>query len=113
MTETARNSELSLTHIRVQADRQFVCWLVGCLLSQQRAGVSQICEDRFTCCHTEIDVAEQTFCLTQSQYTGPTSPNAVLVYIGLFVCFFLQSSVLLSQLFSFVLVEVRIALSLL
>ena len=34
--------------------------------------------DNFTCCHTEIDVADQTFYLTQSQYTdtGPTSPSA-------------------------------------
>ena len=48
---------------------------VGCL----NAGVSQgrICSDNFTCCHTEIQVAEQTFHLTQSQYTdtGPTSPS--------------------------------------
>ena len=31
----------------------------------------------FTCCHTEIEVADQTFHLTQSQYTntGPTSPS--------------------------------------
>ena len=31
-----------------------------------------------TCCHTEIEVADQTFYLTQSQYTdtGPTSPSA-------------------------------------
>ena len=30
-----------------------------------------------TCCHTEIEVADQTFRLTQSQYTdtGPTSPS--------------------------------------
>ena len=59
---------------------QFVCWLVGCLTSQQQAGVSQgrICQDNFTCCHTEIEVADQTFYLTQSQYTdaGPTSPSA-------------------------------------
>ena len=34
-------------------------------------GVSQgrICSDNFTCCHTEIDVADPTFYLTQSQYT--------------------------------------------
>ena len=54
--------------------------LVGCLTSQQQAGVSQgrICSDNFACCHTEIDVADQTFYLTQSQYTdtGPTSPSA-------------------------------------
>ena len=54
--------------------------LVGCLTSQQHASVSQgrICSDNFTCCHTEIEVADQTFCLTQSQYTdtGPTSLSA-------------------------------------
>ena len=70
-----------------------VGWLVGwlvrhsCLLafflsltSQQHASVSQrrICEDKFTCYHTEIEVADPTFHLTQSQYTdaGPTSPSA-------------------------------------
>ena len=63
--------------------RQFmsgVCLLVGCLTSQQHAGVSQgrICTHNFTCCHTEIEAADQTFHLTQSQYTdtGPTSPSA-------------------------------------
>ena len=54
--------------------------LVGCLTSQQHAIVSQgrICSDNFTCCHTEIEVADPTFHLTQSQYTdtGPTSPSA-------------------------------------
>ena len=57
-----------------------VCLLVGCLTSQQHASVSQgrICSDNFTCCHTEIEVAHQTFHLTQPQYsdTGPTSPSA-------------------------------------
>ena len=57
-----------------------VCLLVGCLTSQQQASVSQgrICTDNFMCCHTEIEVADQTFHLTQSQYTdtGPTSPSA-------------------------------------
>ena len=55
------------------------CWLVACLTSQQHASVSQgrICSDNFTCCHTEIEAADQTFHLTQSQYTdtGPTSPS--------------------------------------
>ena len=54
--------------------------LVGCLTSQQQASVSQgrICSDNFTCCHTEVEVADPTFYLTQSQYTdtGPTSPSA-------------------------------------
>ena len=41
---------------------------VGCLTSQQHASVSQgrICTDNFTCCHTEIEAADQTFHLTQS-----------------------------------------------
>ena len=54
--------------------------LVACLMSQQHASVSQgrICLDNFTCCHTEIEIADQTFHLTQSQYTDtePTSPSA-------------------------------------
>ena len=53
---------------------------VGWLTSQQQASVSQgrICSDNFTCCHTEIEAADQTFHLTQSQYTdtGPTGPSA-------------------------------------
>ena len=52
---------------------------VGCLASQQHAGVSQgwICSDNFMLCHTETEVADQTFHLTQSQYTdtGPTNLN--------------------------------------
>ena len=55
------------------AERLFV----GCLTSQQHASVSQgrMCTDNFTHYHTEIEVADQTFHLTQSQYidTGPTS----------------------------------------
>ena len=53
--------------------------LVGCLKSQQQASVSQgrICSDNFTCCPTEIEVADPTFYLTQSQYTDTrlTSPS--------------------------------------
>ena len=45
--------------------------------SQQHAGVSQgrICSDNCTCNLTDTEAADQTFCLTQSQYTdtGPTS----------------------------------------
>ena len=58
----------------------FVFLFVGCLTFQQHTSVSQgrICSDNFTCCHTEIEVADQTFYLTQSRYvnTGPTSPSA-------------------------------------
>ena len=56
-----------------------VVLFVGCLSSQQHASVSQgrIFSDNSTCCHTEIEAADQTFYLTQSQYTdtGPTSPS--------------------------------------
>ena len=56
------------------------CLLVGCLTFQQHASVSQgrICSDNFSCCHTETEVADQTFYFTQSQYTdtGPPSPSA-------------------------------------
>ena len=56
------------------------CLLVGCLTSLQHASVSQgrICSENFTCCHTETKVADQTFYLTQPQYTdtGPTGPSA-------------------------------------
>ena len=40
--------------------------------------MGRICTDNFTCCHTEIEVEDQTFYLTQSQYTdtGTTSPSA-------------------------------------
>ena len=59
---------------------------VGFLTSQQHASVSQgwICSDNFTCCHTEIEVADQIFYLTQSQYTDtrPTSPSADLITPG-------------------------------
>ena len=59
---------------------------VGCLTSQQHASVSQgrICSDNFTGCHAEIEAADQTFFLTQSQYTdtGPTSPSADPIMIG-------------------------------
>ena len=58
----------------------FVGWLVDCLTSQQHASISQgrICSDKCTCCNTEIEVADPTFYLIQSQYTdtGSTSPSA-------------------------------------
>ena len=58
---------------------ELVLLFVGCLTSQQQSSVSlgRICSDSFTCCHSEIEVADQTFHLTQSQYTGtgPTSPS--------------------------------------
>ena len=63
------------------------CLLVGCLMSPQQDSVSQgrICIDNFTCCHTEMEAADPTFYLTQSQYTdtGPTSPSADPIMPGI------------------------------
>ena len=82
-SRTARTRGGHLNHLAIAADwkreRTRALSSVGCLTSQQHASVSQgrICADNFTCCHTEIEVADQTFHLTQSQYTdtGPTSPS--------------------------------------
>ena len=59
----------------------FVC----CLTSQQQAIVYLRDGSAQTmCCHTEVEAADQTFYLTQSQYTdtGPTSPHADLIMPG-------------------------------
>ena len=54
--------------------------MVGCITSQQHASVSQgrICLDKFACCHTETEVADQALYLTHLRYTdtGPNSPSA-------------------------------------
>ena len=64
---------------RLYSNHNWNCLFVGCLTSPQHTSVSQgrICSDNFTCCHTEIEVADKTFHLTQSQYsdTGPTCPS--------------------------------------
>ena len=78
-TEPTELYTIYLVYSSVTEPQEIVCLLVGCLTSQQHASVSQgrICPDNCTCCHTEIEVADQTFYLTQSQYTdtGPTSPS--------------------------------------
>ena len=82
LPEAQRRIKTTAVHAHCPCHHMFseVCLLVGCLTSQQQASVSQgrICTDNFTCCHTEIEVADPTFYLTQSQYTdtGPTSPSA-------------------------------------
>ena len=76
---SVKDKSLSLVCTLFHRKSTGVCLLVSCLTSQQHASVSQgrICLDNFTCCHTEIEVADPTFYLTQSQYadTGPTSPS--------------------------------------
>ena len=79
-THLAADRQLCPPLPRYKRKKKVKVLFVGCLSSQQHASVSQgrICTDNFTCCHTEIEAADQTFQLTQSQYTdtGPTSPSA-------------------------------------
>ena len=67
-------------HLVYRVVNAYVSRTVCCLTSQQQASVfhGRICTDNLTCCYTEIEVADPTFYLTQSQYTdtGPTSPSA-------------------------------------
>ena len=62
-------SRKTVTPRRWERGECFVCVLVGCLTSQQHAAVSQgqICSDKCTCCHTEIEVALITLDLSPSQ----------------------------------------------
>ena len=77
---------LTCCHPALTRNETRVCWLVACLTSQQQASVSQgrICSDNSPFCHTEIEVADPTFYLTQSQYTdiGPTSPSTDPITLG-------------------------------
>ena len=74
-----RGNDLPPSPKKIVSPFNYRLLFVGCLTSQQHASVSQgrICSDNFMCCHTEMEVADQTFHLTQSQYTdtGPTSPS--------------------------------------
>ena len=85
--ERVRNRERERERGRErEREREIVSLFAGCLTSQQHASVSQgrICSNIFTCCHTEIEVADQTFYLTQSQYTdtGPISRSADSISAG-------------------------------
>ena len=70
----------NVTNTLTRTDLAGVGLLVACLTSKQHARVSQgrTCTDNCMCCHIEIEVPDQTFYLTQSQYTdtGSTSPSA-------------------------------------
>ena len=60
--------------------KMYVCLSVGYLTYQQQASESHglICSDKRTYFYTEVEVADQAFYLTRSQYTDTrsTSPNA-------------------------------------
>ena len=65
------------------------CWLLACLTSKQHATVSdgRVCLDNVTCYHTDIHATDETFYLTQSQYTdtGPIQAKPVRVATGVSV----------------------------
>ena len=55
-----------------------VCWLLNV------PATCKCISGTDTCCHTEIEVADQTFHLTQSQFTdtGPTCPSTDSITLG-------------------------------
>ena len=60
-----------------------VYWLLN-VSAAYSVSQGSICSDRFTCFHTEIEVADKIFYLTHSQYTdsGPISPIATHITPG-------------------------------
>ena len=54
-----------------------VCWLVDVPATCYSVSQGPICPNNCTCYHTEIEPADQTFYLTQLQYTDtrPTNPS--------------------------------------
>ena len=80
LTLRHRNISLHIGMLYIIIHIKFVCLCVDCLTSQQHASVSQgrICSDNFTCCHNEIEAADQTFHLTQSQCTNIEPTSSVL-----------------------------------
>ena len=79
-SEPSQQSQNLAPPKRLAISSRLVGCLLACLPSQEHTSVSQgqVREDNCTCCHTEIEAADQTFHLTQSQYidTGPTCPSA-------------------------------------
>ena len=61
--------------IQPQTALGFVGWLLNVPATCECISWTNLLD--CTCCHTEIEVTDQTFHLTQSQYTdtGPTSPS--------------------------------------
>ena len=86
MTVRGEDSWCSLQHCSAPttSGRDTEGLLVGWLLNVPATSQGRICSGSFTCCHTEIEVADQTSHLTQSQYTdtGPTSPSTEPVTPG-------------------------------
>ena len=79
LSETAqRGDRLAAKDQTRLSHRVVVCWLLNVPAACYSVSQGRICSDNCTCCHTEIEVADQTFYLTQSQYadTWPTSPSA-------------------------------------
>ena len=59
-------------------------WLLKVPATCYSVSQGRICSENGTCCHTEMQVADQTFYLAQSQYTdtGPSCPSADPITLG-------------------------------
>ena len=75
---------LEKLHSQIVQQAVLLLLFVGCLTSQKHASTPQgrICLDNFTRCHTEIEVADPSFYLTQPQYTD-TGPLSVWQHVQL------------------------------
>ena len=76
--QSLQSGQTSIRREAFTRERVLVGWLVNipatCSVSQRR-----ICSDNCTCCHTEMEVADQTNCslkLPHCTDTGPASPSA-------------------------------------
>ena len=80
MATATEVSEFLYSNLSSNTHHALLGCFVDCLMPQQHASVpeGQICSDNCTRWNTEIEVADQTYYLTQPQYTGtgPTSPSA-------------------------------------
>ena len=79
---TRQEHNHKLRFIKQECDRESLFLVFFSLTSQQCA--KSICSNNCMCCHTDIDVADQTCYLTQTQYTGtlPASPSTDSIMPG-------------------------------
>ena len=79
-TKATQSIKKAVQGARKFPDPSHRCLFVGYLTSQQHARVSQgrICSEMCTCCHTEIEVADQTFISPIHSIPTPGKPVPAL-----------------------------------
>ena len=84
LTDEQDRTSIHYTEMGTTGEKEFA--VVFCSTSKQHTSVplGRICSDKYTCCYTETEVADQTCYLTQSQHTDtrPTSPSADPIILG-------------------------------